>query len=134
MMRTEAGRPPMVWAFIGSPAAPMMPSQAAGGLVRAGGAAGPGVHRTAGAPHDAVAAGRGPDQGGAVIEPALRVEDGIEIRRQPGLDVRWEVPGGENPGFAGCHKHYAPCAALPKAIIVVFRGHGYYAWLPGYKA
>jgi len=67
-------------------------------------------------------------------QPVVRIEDGIEIRRQPGLDVRWEVPGGENPGFAGCHKHYPPCAALPQAIIVVFRGHGYYAWLPGYKA
>jgi hypothetical protein len=34
----------------------------------------------------------------------------------------------------GCHKRYPPCAALPQAIILVFRGHGYYAWPPGYKA
>ena len=93
-----------------------------------------GVHRVARGAHDAVTAGGGLDQGGAVIEPVVRVEDGVEIRRQPGLDVRWKVPGGEDPRFSGCHRRYPPCAALPQAIILVFRGHGYYAWPPGYKA
>ena len=60
-----------------------------------------GVQGIARGAHDAVAAGGGLDQGGPVIEPVVRVEDGIEIRRQPGLDVRRKVPGGENPGFAG---------------------------------
>jgi hypothetical protein len=36
----------------------------------------------------------------------VRIEDGIEIRRQPGFDVWWEMPGGEDPGFAGCHKRF----------------------------
>ena len=93
-----------------------------------------GVQGIAGGAHDAVAAGRRLDQGGAVIEPVLGVEHGVEIGRQPGLDVGREVPGGENPRFAGRHKRYPPCAALPQAIILVIRAHGYYAWPPGYKA
>src|SRR5216683_5979888 len=36
MMRTEPGSPAMVWAFIGSPAAHMMPSQPAVALIKAG--------------------------------------------------------------------------------------------------
>jgi hypothetical protein len=43
-------------------------------------------------------------------------------------------PGQADMAPVGCHKRYPPCAALPQAIILVFRGHGYYAWLPGYKA
>jgi hypothetical protein len=84
--------------------------------------------------HDAVAAGRCRDQGGAVIEPVLQVQDSVEVGLQPGFDVRREMPGGQNPGFADGHGRYPPCAALPQAIILVFRAHGYYAWQPGYKA
>ena len=93
-----------------------------------------GVQGVARRAHDAVAAGRRLDQRRTVIEPVLGVEHGVEAGRQPGLDVGREVPGGEYPGFAIGHGRYPPCAALPQAIILVFRAHGYYAWPPGYKA
>ena len=59
--------------------------------------------------------------------PVFRVEDGIETGCQACFDVRREMPGRKNPGFACRHGRYPPCAALPQAIIVVFRAHGYYA-------
>ena len=93
-----------------------------------------GVQGIAGGAHDGVAAGRRLDQGGAVIELVLGVQHGVEIGRQPSLDVRRKMPGGEDARFGGGHGRYPPCAALPQAIILVFRGHGYYAWPPGYKA
>jgi len=88
---------------------------------------GVGIQGIARSAHDAVEALGRFDQRRAVIQLVLGVEPGIEIGRQPRLDVGREVPRGEHARFAVCHGWNSPCAALTQAMFLEIGGYGYYA-------
>ncbi len=92
------------------------------------------IQRVAGRAHDAVAALGRLDQRRTVINPVLGIERGVEIAGQPCLDVGRKMASRQHARFAVSHGRYLPCAALPQPMILVIRGHGYYAETAGYKA
>jgi hypothetical protein len=62
-----------------------------------------GIQRVAGSTHYGVETRRCPDQRRTVIEPVVRVELGVEVRRETRLDVGREVTSGDDPGLALAH-------------------------------